>query len=125
MARMSGGLDRLTDQELGAATCFVTALRRRFDGEIQAVTFFGSRARREAKPQSDIDVLVVLTAANAARVKEVRYLAADVWLKHGIYLSTRVRSQAHWRRLEELQTLLCENMRRDGIDLLEAISPSA
>jgi predicted nucleotidyltransferase len=112
-------LSHLTDQELDAVAGFVGALRRRFDGEIQAVTLFGSRARGDAEPESDMDVLVVLTTADAPTVKEVRYLAGDVWLRHGVYLSTRVWSQAHWRRLEELQTLLYENIRRDGIDLLE------
>jgi hypothetical protein len=51
--------------------------------------------------------------------KEIRYLAVELWLEHDIYLSTRVWSQAHWRKLGELQTLLYRNIRRDGINLLD------
>ena len=43
--------------------------------------------------------------------------------EHGIYLSTRVWSRAHYRKLEKLQTLLYRNIQRDGIDLLEASPP--
>jgi hypothetical protein len=65
-----------------------------------------------------MDVVVVLREVDLAASKGVRHLAVEVWLRHGIYVSTRVWSQAHWRRLEQLQTLLYQNIRGDGIDLL-------
>ncbi|MFQ5596282.1 MAG: nucleotidyltransferase domain-containing protein, partial [Anaerolineae bacterium] len=80
---------------------------------------FGSRARGEAKPDSDMDVLLVMSRADPEVRKEIRYLAVELWLEHDIYLSTRVWSQAHWRKLEELQTLLYRNIRQDGINLLD------
>jgi predicted nucleotidyltransferase len=109
---------RLTDKERQALTEFVEGLRDPFSGEVREVILFGSRARGEAQAGSDMDVVVVLREADLATSKGVRHLAVEVWLKHGIYVSTRVWSQAHWRRLEQLQTLLYQNIRRDGIDLL-------
>jgi hypothetical protein len=50
--------------------------------------------------------------------KEIRYLAAEVWLEYGLFLSTRVWSRSHWHKLQEMQTLLYRNIQRDGIDLL-------
>ncbi len=64
-----------------------------------------------------MDVLVVMFDASPAVRRVVRYLAVEVWLKYGIYLSTRVWSAAHWREVEEMQTLLYRNIHRDGIRL--------
>jgi predicted nucleotidyltransferase len=116
-------LDHLTDRERQVAIEFVERVRQRFDGQLVSAVLFGSRARGEAEPDSDMDVLVVMSSADPEVRKEIRYLAVEVWLEHGIYLSTRVWSQAHWRKLEELQTLLYQNIRRDGINLFE-LSPA-
>lgn len=112
-------LDHLTDRERQVAIEFLKRVRQRFDGQLVSAVLFGSRARGEAEPDSDMDVLVVMSSADPEVRKEIRYLAVEVWLEHGIYLSTRVWSQAHWRKLEELQTLLYQNIRRDGINLFE------
>jgi hypothetical protein len=115
-------LNQLTPKERQMATAFVRKLRRRFDGQLISAVLFGSRARGEAESDSDMDVLVVMSNAGPEIRKEIRYLAVEVWLEHGIYLSTRVWSQDHWHRLAELETLLYQSIRRDGIDLLELTS---
>lgn len=112
-------LDHLMDKEKQAATEFVNKALQRFNGQIVSIVLFGSRARGEAKDDSDMDVLVVMSDASPSIRKEIRYLAVDVWLRHDIYLSTRVWSLAHWRKLEELQTLLYRNIQQDGISLWE------
>jgi predicted nucleotidyltransferase len=116
-------LNCLTAKERRAATEFVEKVRQRFDGQLIAAVLFGSRARGEAEPDSDMDVLVVMSSAGPEIRKEIRHLAVEVWLEHDIYLSTRVWSQVHWRRLEELKTLFYQNIHRDGINLLE-LSPA-
>jgi hypothetical protein len=65
-----------------------------------------------------MDVVVVLSTVDAEKRKEIRHLAVEVWLEHGIYPSTRVWSLDHWRRLEELRTQLYQNIQLDGLDLL-------
>jgi predicted nucleotidyltransferase len=110
-------LDCLADEERQAATEFVDRLHQEFDGQIASVLLFGSRARGEAKPDSDMDLLVVISDASPKTRRAIRYLAVEIWLKYGIYLSTRVWSQAHWHKLERMQTLLYRNIRRDGIRL--------
>ena len=44
-------------------------------------------------------------------------LYAIMALANGIYLSTRVWSQAEWQKLAEVQTLLYRNISRDGIEI--------
>ncbi len=111
-------LRQLTDTEQRVLVELVNKLRQRFDGQVETVVLFGSRARGEAQPGSDIDIVVVVAEAGPRTRREIRYLAAEVWLEHGIYVSTRVWSLAHWQRLQQLDTLLYRNIRRDGIDLL-------
>lgn len=114
----------LTDEERQALIGFVEKLLQRFNGRLLSAILFGSRARSEAGPNSDMDVLVVVDSDDLQVRKEIRHLAVDVWLEHGIYLSTRVWSRAHLRELEGLQTMLFRNIERDGIDLLRLAAGS-
>ena len=43
-----------------ALDAYVVALRRRYGDDLVSVVLFGSLARGEAKPESDIDVLIVV-----------------------------------------------------------------
>ena len=113
----TGPTGQLSDTEWRAAHEFVGKLHERFDGQVVSVVVYGSRARGEADPDSDMDLLVVMSDTTSEIRRAVRYLAAEVWLEHGIYLSTRVWSVAHWRQLERAQTLLYHNIRADGITL--------
>ena len=110
-------LDHLTLTEQQAATEFANKVYHQFGDQVESILLFGSRARGEADEDSDMDLLVVLSDTKPGLVRAIRYLAVDVWLKYGIYLSTRVWSQAHWKKVEELQTLLYRNICRDGVPL--------
>jgi predicted nucleotidyltransferase len=110
-------LGHMTEIERQAAAEFADKVRQQFDGQLVSILLFGSRARGEAEPDSDMDVLVVMSKIDPETRRAIRYLAVEVWLKHGIYVSTRVWSRTHWRKLEEMQTLLYRNICRDGIDL--------
>jgi len=108
----------LTAQEQGAIYAFVHRLREHLDGRVLSVLLFGSRVRNEARPDSDVDVAVIVDRGDPATRKAIRYLAVEIWLEYGLYLSTRVWSRDHWHRLEALQTGLYRNLRREGIELL-------
>lgn len=83
-------LDHLAETEREAANEFAKRLREQLDETVDAIVMFGSRARGEAAPDSDMDMLVLLPHASSGARRAVRYLAVEVWLKYGIYLSTRV-----------------------------------
>lgn len=51
--------------------------------------------------------------------RDVRDLATEVWLEHGILLSTRVSSAAHWQEREDMQAGFCRNVCREGIRLTD------
>jgi predicted nucleotidyltransferase len=117
---MSGnGLDRLNPTEQEAVLEFVRLLEERFGGLVSSVALFGSKARGESTPDSDLDVLVVVDSDDWRLHKQIRYLAADIFLKYDVNLSPRVWSVSHSQEMEDLQSLLYQNIRRDSITLLE------
>lgn len=75
-----------------ALTEFVKRLRHNLSGNVVDVRLFGSEARGEATPESDIDVLVVVEpdGQRAALEDRVVDLAFDVNLDFGVYISPRV-----------------------------------
>jgi predicted nucleotidyltransferase len=108
---------QLADTDQLAASEFADRLREQLEEPVHSIVLFGSRARGDAAQSSDMDLIVVVPHANPATRRAVRYLAVEVWLKYGIYLSTRVWSQEHWQRLAALRTQLYRNIQRDGIVL--------
>ncbi len=115
-------LDILTASEQEVAKDFVERVLQRFNGQLISAVLFGSRARGQAVSGVDMDVAVVLNRVDTGSRREIRHMAVEVWLEYGIYLSTRVWSLSHWHELEKNRTLLYENIRRDGVNLLELLS---
>lgn len=112
-------LEHLAPTEQRALLEFVQLLREGFNGLVRSALLFGSKARGENTLDSDLDVLVVVESDDWRLHKQIRYLAADICLKYGLNLSPRVWSVSHHQEVEELQTLLYQNIHRDGINLLE------
>jgi predicted nucleotidyltransferase len=53
-------LGHLSDQERSMVVDFLGRLHARSDGELVSAILFGSRARGDAAPDSDMDVVVIL-----------------------------------------------------------------
>ncbi|GAB4456302.1 MAG: hypothetical protein Fur0044_50260 [Anaerolineae bacterium] len=108
----------LAAQELKAIQTFTRRLEEQFGNRIISIILFGSRTRAEAQPDSDMDIAVIVDQDELELRKAIRYIAAEISLEHGFYLSTRVWSQAHWDQLAQLQTGLYRNLLQDGIKVL-------
>ena len=67
--------------EQRAVSEFAERLRERFGDEVVSIRMYGSRARGDANPDSDIDLAVVVSDANPERRRAVRHLAVEVWLE--------------------------------------------
>jgi len=111
---------RLSEVEQRALDEFVRRLQDRLNSNFVAVKLFGSRARGTGRADSDLDVLVVVERDDLVVRRTVRYLAADIWLAHGLFISTRIWSRERMERMKREPTLLSRNIQRDGINLLPA-----
>ncbi len=73
-------------------------LRRIYGGRLKGVYVFGSHARGEATPDSDLDVLIVLDSVDAysAEIKRTSHLIAQLCLDSGLGLSRVFLSESDW-----------------------------
>jgi predicted nucleotidyltransferase len=108
----------LSGQELAALRSYVAALQTRFGSRLVDVLIFGSKARGEALPGSDVDVAVILSQPSPDDLGDARGLAFDIWLEHKVFLSIRAMSQQGWQALAARESLFYRNVLRDGVSLL-------
>jgi predicted nucleotidyltransferase len=98
---------------------FVRRLRQALASNLLDVRLFGSEARGEATPESDIDVLVV-AQPDTDRVQfedRVIDLAFDVNLDFGVYISPRVVTPGILNDPVWRETPFIRNVARESIPL--------
>lgn len=92
-----------------------SGLRRALASHIREIVLFGSRARGDASPGSDYDVLVVVDE----RTPEVREAVLDVSVelmnRRSALVATLLRSEQEWERASS--TPLARNIRNEGLAL--------
>lgn len=91
-------------------------LSKLYGERFQRTVVFGSRARGDAFPDSDVDVLVVL-GGDVRPFEEIRRagdIVADVSLRNDIYLSCVYTSES---RFENATTPFLKAVRREGISV--------
>ncbi len=106
---------KLTEQEQKAVERFATALRERWGSEIIEIYLFGSKARGDAGPESDVDLLVVTERDDWRLKDEIGRVATEILLAEGIYLSIKVLGGALYQRLVALGAPFIKNVLREGV----------
>ena len=93
---------------------FVDELKLAYGARLDAVVLYGSRARDDAEPASDIDTLVVLNPRGDFWVEFERIspLASRVSLKHDVVISAIPVDRSE---LREATSPLLVNARREGL----------
>jgi antitoxin ChpS len=96
-----------------AATRFAQEMRDRYGPHLRGVYLFGSRARGDSRPFSDVDIAVVVDGS-VRRDDESTPLSAiayDVFLATGAEIQPWLFAEADWHRAP---TALLRNARRDA-----------
>jgi predicted nucleotidyltransferase len=98
---------------------FQSLLRSRFAENIVRLTLFGSHARGEEGPDSDIDVLVIVKRFSRRLENDILEAAYEVMWANGFrpLLSVHIMDEAYFARLEELESSFVNIVRHDGIPL--------
>lgn len=107
----------LSDRENAALDKYITTLSHRYDGQIRAAILFGSKARGDATPISDVDLLIVTTDDDWQMRKQLRRIAARVSLEYDVLLAPLIMSEQHYQTLVTQRFTLCQSIERDGIVL--------
>ena len=80
----------LNDEESAALREFALAARQRLGSRLVELRLFGSKARGDAAPDSDIDVAVLVDHPDVADRETLIDLATDVNVVRGVYVSPRL-----------------------------------
>jgi len=112
---------KLRPKEQQTLSEFVQGLSERFGDQLQAIWLFGSKARGDSTPTSDIDVLVVIDNDDWRLHKQIRYFAVDLNLKYDLDLSPRIWTTSYLQEVAALGTHFYRAIQREHIDLLRSI----
>jgi predicted nucleotidyltransferase len=112
---MSHLSERLSSDEVKAVEAFVEQLLTEFGQDVTDVRLFGSKARGEAGPDSDLDILVLVRRPDYALKHAILWLAAEVSLAQDVLLSPRVVPLTAWQKMVEADTLFYRTVCAEGI----------
>jgi predicted nucleotidyltransferase len=110
-------LDHLTPTEKEAITDYITRIRGQFRKRVLAVMLFGSKARGDADPESDIDLLVLVDVESGNFRSQLWRIASDVSLQYDVVLSPRVFGQSRWDETRRIRLPLYRAIVADGVPL--------
>ncbi len=95
---------------------FKSSLLKRL--EVHKVILFGSRARGDAEPYSDMDVVVVLDKLSG--VHDADYISECAWeagFESGIVIVPIVYSRDEWEKSPERYSLLAMAVEKEGVTI--------
>lgn len=89
-------------------------LSRIYDRRLRGVYLYGSAARGEMRPGSDLDIAVVLESLQnrGEEIQKISVYRAELSLRYDITISLHFMGEEEWRRG---QSPLVENIRREGV----------
>lgn len=110
-------IEALSAREQAALADLQRDVRGVLPGVSMRWTLFGSCARGDAEPESDVDVLLELDLEllDLATKRRIRWLAGEVSLKHGLLISLLLVDRVRAR--ERGDYAIFTNIREEGIPL--------
>lgn len=104
-------------KESEAVKEFCSSVKKALGNELVSVRLFGSKARRTARKDSDIDVAVVVRERNSRVWDKVMDAAFAANIKWDVYISPRVIARNALRDPKWRVTGFVKNLEREGIPL--------
>jgi uncharacterized protein len=111
----NSAIGRLTSADGAAVRAFVERVRISLGTNLFDVRLFGSRARGDGRPDSDIDIALIVLGDRANAEDAAIDIAFDVNVAHGVYISPRVLerdviSDPVWRATAFIQAIERESV---------------
>ena len=108
---------KLTTEEQAWLEAYRRIVHERFPGQIEDLIVFGSKARGDARPDSDLDVLVVVREGDWRLKDALALVGYDLAIGTDVVPSIQVYTIAEWSQLRQRQSVLLEAVERDGVSV--------
>jgi len=105
----------LSPDEKSALSNFKAALKQALSGRLVELKLFGSKARGDDQPDSDMDVLVIVASDDWHIRDKVYDVATDMLLQMDICISPKVISKNRFDQLRKEGTSFIHNVSKDAI----------
>lgn len=113
-------LSRLTPDEKHAVESLMETLRRDLDARLLLLVLFGSKARGNDAPDTDLDVLLITDGEPQDMEKRMSVVTSALNLEHGVFINTLIFSRDRWASFAKRRAAFWQNVQRDGIVLLRS-----
>jgi predicted nucleotidyltransferase len=107
----------LSPNECQAVSSFLELLQQQYPDHVLQAILFGSKARGDSRPWSDIDILIVADRDDWRLSHAISTLAARVSLEYDVLIGPRVIGQERWERMKQRRFGLYQNIVAEGIPL--------
>lgn len=107
----------LSKKESLAVLEFKDRLNNQFGEQIRQVLLFGSKARGEARPTSDIDILVITSGEKKYLKRKILNLAFDIIVDRNVELSVIVIPDSEWEKYSKLPTSFGYSVQKEAVNL--------
>ena len=96
--KMAVNTTMLKPKEKKALKGFVRQLMENFPSKISLIALYGSKARGDSTPDSDIDILILVTQEDRIFRREIIDLASQFSLEYDVLLSPHVIGEGRFER---------------------------
>ena len=107
----------LAPHEYRAVADFLGQIRARYQERVAQAILFGSKARGDAAPESDIDILIIVDHDDWRLSHTFSTMAARVSLEHDALIGLYVIGQERWNQMAQRRLGLYRNVVAEGIIL--------
>ncbi len=101
----------LNKKESQALRVFANQVQKAYRRQVRQMALFGSKARGDSHPDSDIDVLVIVNQEDRDLRRRIIDIASELSLEFDVLLSPRVVGEKRWQTRQQFSTY--RNIARD------------
>ena len=105
----------LSEKEKSALEQFKLKTHRVLGNQLIEMKLFGSKARGDDKPDSDIDVLVIAAAEDYRLRDKIYEISTDILLDTDVCISPKIISKNKFEQLCSQSTSFMSNVSRDAV----------
>ncbi|NPV29952.1 MAG: nucleotidyltransferase domain-containing protein [Firmicutes bacterium] len=117
MRLMISGLNPLRETDKKAVVEFCTLLRRKLKDNLRQIRLFGSKARGDDDPESDIDILLLVEKRDPVVEDQIIDIAYEVSLKYDVVMMPVVLSVDEYLSSLSRASLFYRHTQNEGLVL--------